>query len=48
MFNDIKGNNKNIGEVNVLKMGNNQNYNNQQNSTSSIQLMNNNKSRNIY
>jgi len=47
-FNDIKGNNKNIGEENVLKMGNNQNYNNQQNSTSSIQLMNNNKSRNIY
>jgi len=45
--NSTKGNNNNIGEENVLKMGK-QNYNNSQNSISSIQLMNNNKSRNIY
>ena len=45
-FNITKGNN-NIGEENVLRMGN-QNYNNSQNSISSMQLMNNNKSRNIY
>ena len=42
-----KGDNKNIGEQNVLKMES-QNYNNSQNSISSEQLMNNNKSRNIY
>ena len=46
-INSTKGNNNNIGEENVLRMGK-QNYNNSQNSISSIQLMNNNKSRNIY
>ena len=45
--NKENNNNNNIGEENVLRMGK-QNYNNSQNSISSIQIMNNNKSRNIY